>query len=167
MTKEKRGVDLTEGSVGKRLLLYFLPILAGSLFQQLYSTVDAVILGQFAGKTGLAAIDAVYSFLKLPVNFFVGLSAGTTILISQFFGARDNSSLSKAVHTGICFALAGGLALSVLGFLVAPLCLKASSLTCRYPTSASFSAGSPSPCSTTWAQESFVRWATPGRRFMC
>ena len=125
MTKEKRGVDLTEGSVGKRLLLYFLPILAGSLFQQLYSTVDAVILGQFAGKTGLAAIDAVYSFLKLPVNFFVGLSAGTTILISQFFGARDNSSLSKAVHTGICFALAGGLALSVLGFLVAPLCLKA------------------------------------------
>ena len=101
MTKEKRGVDLTEGSVGKRLLLYFLPILAGSLFQQLYSTVDAVILGQFAGKTGLAAIDAVYSFLKLPVNFFVGLSAGTTILISQFFGARDNSSLSKAVHTGL------------------------------------------------------------------
>ena len=55
----------------------------------------------------------------------MGLSAGTTILISQFFGARDNSSLSKAVHTGICFALAGGLALSVLGFLVAPLCLKA------------------------------------------
>lgn len=125
MIHRSRNTDLTIGPVGRQLLLYFLPILAGSLFQQMYTTADAVILGQFAGKTGLAAIDAIYSLLKLPVNFFVGLSTGATILISQFFGARDERSLSKAVHTGICFALAGGAVLSILGVVAAPMCLKA------------------------------------------
>lgn len=117
--------DLTTGSEWKRLLLYFLPILAGSLFQQLYTTVDAVILGQMAGKTGLASIDAICSLLRLPVNFFVGLSAGTTIMISQFFGAKDHKSLSKAVHTGVVFAFAGGIILSVIGVAAAPFCLRA------------------------------------------
>ncbi len=117
-------MDLTQGPPAKQLLLYFLPILAGSLFQQLYTTADAVILGQFAGRTGLASIDAIHSLVKLPINFFTGLSAGATILVSQFFGAKDDSALSKAVHTGICFALCGGLILSVLGFAAAPACLK-------------------------------------------
>ena len=115
--------DLTQGVIWSELLLFFLPILAGSLFQQLYTTVDAVIVGQFAGKTGLAAIDSVYNLLKLPVNFFVGLSTGATIIISQFFGAREKRELSKAVHTAVAFAFAGGLILSVLGIMTAPYCL--------------------------------------------
>ena len=123
--KNGKNVDLTTGPIWKRLLVYFLPILAGSLFQQLYTTVDAVILGQFAGKTGLAAIDSVYSLLKLPVNFFIGLSTGATIMISQRFGAKDDEALSRAVHTGMGFALVGGLLLSVAGVTVAPLCLDA------------------------------------------
>lgn len=122
---QMKSANLTTGSVVQNLLLFFWPILAGSFFQQLYTTADAVILGRFAGKEGLASIDAIYSLLKLPVNFFVGLSAGATILIAQFFGAKDENSLSKAVHTGICFALAGGLILSVLGITAAPLCLEA------------------------------------------
>ena len=124
MIQRAQNIDLTVGPLGKRLMLYALPILASSLFQQLYTTADAIILGQFAGKTGLAAIDAIYNLLKLPVNFFVGLSTGATILISRFFGAKEVQSLSRAVHTGICFALAGGVALSVLGIAIAPLCLK-------------------------------------------
>ena len=67
-------IDLTEGVIWKKLLLFFIPILGGSLFQQLYVTVDAVIIGQYAGKAGLAAIDSVYSLLKLPINFLTGLS---------------------------------------------------------------------------------------------
>ena len=125
MKEKRRSVDLTTGPIWKRLLVYFLPILAGSLFQQLYTTVDAVILGQFAGKTGLAAIDSVYSLLKLPVNFFIGLSTGATIMISQRFGAKDEESLSRAVHTGMGFALAGGLLLSIAGVIIAPMCLDA------------------------------------------
>ena len=126
MRKEKRrNIDLTKGTIWRLILVYCLPILAGNLFQQLYTTVDAVILGQFAGKTGLAAIDSVYSLLKLPVNFFIGLSTGVTILISQYFGAKDEKSLSRAVHTGIGFAAAGGILLSAAGAAFAPQCLNA------------------------------------------
>ncbi|WP_298580982.1 MATE family efflux transporter [uncultured Olegusella sp.] len=125
MFNNLRNMDMTTGRVVKRLVCFFLPILAGSLFQQLYTTADAVILGQYAGKIGLASIDAIYNLLKLPVNFFVGLSTGATILISQFFGAKDEHALSKVIHTGICSALAGGVVLSIIGVSIAPLCLKA------------------------------------------
>jgi putative MATE family efflux protein len=73
---------------------------------------------------GLAAIDSVYNLLKLPVNFFIGLSAGATIIISQFFGAREKQALPQAVYTAVVFALAGGLILSVSGIAAAPYCLR-------------------------------------------
>lgn len=120
VTMDRKQTDFTTGPIGKALLLYFLPILAGGLFQQLYSTVDAVILAQFAGKAGLAAMDSIYNLLKLPVNFFVGLSTGATIIISQYFGAKDERMLGKAVHTAVAFSLAGGAALSVLCVIAAP-----------------------------------------------
>ncbi|MDR3173318.1 MAG: oligosaccharide flippase family protein, partial [Treponema sp.] len=62
--------NLTEGIIWQKLILYCLPILGGNLFQQLYTTTDAVIIGRFAGKDALASIDAIYSLTKLPVNFF-------------------------------------------------------------------------------------------------
>lgn len=124
MKKRASAIDFTTGSIWKSLLLYFLPVLAGGLFQQLYATVDAVILGQFAGKAGLAAIDSIYNLLKLPVNFFTGLSAGATILISQCFGAKEEGALSKAVHTAVAFAMAGGLMLSAVCVAAAPLGLR-------------------------------------------
>lgn len=124
MKKRASAIDFTTGSIWKSLLLYFLPVLAGGLFQQLYATVDAVILGQFAGKAGLAAIDSIYNLLKLPVNFFTGLSAGATIIISQCFGAKGEDSLSKAVHTAVAFAMAGGLVLSAVCVTTAPLGLR-------------------------------------------
>jgi putative MATE family efflux protein len=116
--------DLTEGNILKKLTLFFLPILAGSLFQQLYTTVDAIIVGQCAGKDALAAIDAIYSLTKLPVNFFVGLSTGATIIISQYLGAKDSEKLSMAAHTAVAFAFAGGLLLSIAGVLLSPVCLR-------------------------------------------
>jgi putative MATE family efflux protein len=120
---EKR-YNLTEGVIWKKLVLFFLPILAGSLFQQLYTTVDAIIVGQFAGKDALASIDAIYSLIKLPVNFFTGLSAGATIIISQYLGAKDHERLSMAVHTAVVFAFTGGLILSIAGILLSPFCLR-------------------------------------------
>ena len=112
-------VDLTNGPVWRQLMLFFLPILAGSLLQQLYVTVDAVIIGQFAGKTGLAAIDSVNTLLRLPTNFFVGLSTGATIIISHLFGAKKEAALSSSIHTAVAFALLGGLILSGVGLLTA------------------------------------------------
>ncbi len=71
----------------------------GGFFQQLYSSADAVILAQFAGKAGLAAIDSIYNLLRFPINFFVGLSMEVMIIISQLFGAKGEKKLGEAVHT--------------------------------------------------------------------
>ncbi len=123
MEGRNKNIDLTQGAAGRQLFLFFLPILAGSILQQMYTTLDAVIIGQFAGKVGLAAIDSVYNLLKLPVNFFIGLSTGATIIISQYFGAKQEQELSNATHTAIAFAFIGGVLLSILGVLTAPWCL--------------------------------------------
>lgn len=124
MNTQSHGLDLTRGVIWKQLFLFFLPILAGSLFQQLYTTADAIIVGQFAGKVGLAAIDSVYNLLKLPVNFLVGLSTGATIIISQLFGAKKSHELANATHTAIAFSIAGGALFSILGIIAAPTLLR-------------------------------------------
>lgn len=120
----KKQYDLTEGSIWKKLMVFFLPIILGSLFQQLYTTADAIILGRFAGVDALASIDAIFSLTKLPVNFFVGLSSGATIIVSQYFGAKNQDALSNTVHTAIAFAVSGGLVLSIAGIALAPYFLK-------------------------------------------
>ena len=75
--------DLIYGNIGKAILLFVLPLIAGSLIQQLYITVDAIIVGRFAGKVGLAAIDSVNTLFKFPINFMNGLASGATIIISR------------------------------------------------------------------------------------
>ncbi len=121
--QKNRALDLTQGGIAKQLTLFVLPILASSLFQQLYTTVDAVIVGQFSGVLGLAAIDSVYSLLKLPVNFLVGLSSGATIILSQMVGGNRREELPRVVHTAIAFSVLGGALFSVLGVVLAPVCL--------------------------------------------
>ena len=83
--KKTNNIDMTEGSVLKLLLVFSIPVLASGILQQFYTTTDVLILGQFAGKIGLSAIDSVFNLLKLPVNFFIGVSTGATIIISQYF----------------------------------------------------------------------------------
>lgn len=119
-----RALDFTEGVIWKQLIIFVIPILVGNMFQQLYMTVDAIVVGQFAGKIGLASIDAVNSLIRLPTNFFVGLSTGATIIISQYFGKKDKEELSKAVHTAVAFAFLAGVVLSIIGNLFAPAFLR-------------------------------------------
>lgn len=104
--------DLTDGSVWKGILKFALPLLAGSLFQQLYTTADGIIVGRFAGASALAAIDGVYSLTKLPVNFLTGLSSGATVLLAQYFGARETEKIRQGAHAAFVLALIGG---SLLG----------------------------------------------------
>ncbi|MEG2702851.1 MAG: MATE family efflux transporter, partial [Clostridia bacterium] len=116
--------SITEGVIWKQLLVFFFPILLGTFFQQLYNTADAIIVGKFVGKEALAAVGgATGNLINLVVGFFVGLSSGATVIISQFFGARRDQEVSHAVHTGIALALAGGLAISVLGITFSPTIL--------------------------------------------
>lgn len=112
--------DLTQGNVWKIMFRFALPIFLGTLFQSLYIMADAIIVGRFAGKDALAAIESVYTLTKLPINFFTGLASGATIIISQYFGARKFKEVSDASHNAVLFAFAGGSLLAVLGCLLSP-----------------------------------------------
>ena len=117
MTKEEKNLQnaMTEGVIWKQLLLFFFPIVLGTFFQQLYNTADAIIVGKFVGKEALAAVGGTTgTLINLLVGFFVGLSSGASVIISQFFGARRPDDVSRAVHTTMALALASGAALTVL-----------------------------------------------------
>lgn len=124
MDTSTKNINLTEGKIWKVMVRFVLPIFLGTLFQSLYNTVDAIIVGRFAGKDALAAIESVLSFQRLPVSFFVGLSSGATIIISQYFGANKKEEISKASHTAILFAMLGGLLLSILSCISSPFFIR-------------------------------------------
>ena len=117
---------ITEGVIWKQLLIFFFPILFGTFFQQLYNTVDAIVVGNFVGTEALAAVGgATSTIINLLIGFFVGLSSGATVIISQFYGARDGQNVSKAVHTAIAMSLIIGLIFMVVGLIFSPMALKA------------------------------------------
>lgn len=114
---------MTKGVIWKQILWFSLPLLLGNLFQQLYNTVDSIVVGQAIGSNALAAVGSSNPIINLLVSFFMGLSVGASVIISQSFGAQDNERLHKAVHTSIALALVGGLILMVVGILMTPLIL--------------------------------------------
>lgn len=117
---------ITEGVIWKQLLFFFFPIMLGSFFQQLYNTVDTVIVGQFVGKTALAAVGgSAAQIVSLVVGFFTGLSSGASIIIAHFFGAGDKRLISKAVHNAYALALLGGISFSIIGMIFTPQMLSA------------------------------------------
>lgn len=112
---------LTRGSVGKGLLFFVLPIIAGSLIQQLYVTIDAIVVGQFTGQLGLAAIDSVHTLFKFPINFMNGLAAGATIMISRYFGSGNQEEMHCSIRTACTVAVLLGILCAVGGVLLTPL----------------------------------------------
>lgn len=116
---------ILEGVIWKQILLFFFPILIGTFFQQLYNTIDAVVVGRFAGKEALSCVGGSASLLiNLIVGFFTGLTAGASVIISQFYGAKDSKKLDQALHTSYGFGIAGGIVLSIVGVLIAPAILE-------------------------------------------
>lgn len=111
--------SIVSGVIWKQLLLFFFPILIGTFFQQLYNTVDTVIVGQYVGTEALAAVGTTGTVINLLVGFFVGVSSGATVIISQFYGANDRQNISKAVHTSIALAVVGGIIIMVIGLITA------------------------------------------------
>ncbi len=115
--------DLTEGVIWKKLLLYFLPLAAGTLFQQFYNAVDALIVGRFIGTRALAAVGGSPAIvIHLVIGFVVALSSGAAVVIAQSFGAGDSENTSRAVGTAMsAFFLAGLLMTAVMLFLTDPV----------------------------------------------
>ncbi|MEG1154184.1 MAG: MATE family efflux transporter, partial [Ruthenibacterium sp.] len=117
---------ITEGPIAKPLLSFFFPIWLGTFFQFFYNTADAVIVGNFVGKEALAAVGGpTGTIINLLVGFFVGLSSGATVIISQFYGAHKGDETSRAVHTAAALSLAAGAVLTVIGIAVSPMILRA------------------------------------------
>ena len=117
---------ITEGSIFGQLLLLFFPILFGTFFQQLYNTADAVVVGRFVGKQALAAVGGTTSTLiNLMVGFFVGLSSGATVVISQYYGAKKADKVHWAVHTSVAFSVIGGVLFMAVGLVGARWALTA------------------------------------------
>lgn len=113
--------NITEGPIWKNMLRYFWALLLGAFFQQFYNTIDAVIVGRAVGSDALGAVGGSAAMLvNLFVGFFIGLSSGATVVISQFYGAERKEEVHKAVHTAIALSATGGLLFSVIGFLASP-----------------------------------------------
>lgn len=112
---------MTEGAIWKKILLFSIPLILGNLFQQLYNTVDSIIVGNYIGSHALAAVGSGSSFINLLIGFCVGASAGAGVVISQAYGAQDKDRLHKAVHTTIAIAIAAGAVVTILGVLLAPM----------------------------------------------
>ena len=116
----EKGTKLLEGSIWKGIVAFAIPLFLGNLFQQLYNTVDSLIVGNFLGSDALAAVSSSGSLIFLLVGFFNGIAVGAGVVISKYFGARDYENLKKAVHTDVAFGLVSGLLLTVIGMFLAP-----------------------------------------------
>ncbi len=109
---------MTEGSIGRKIIAFALPLFLGNLFQQLYNTADSLIVGIFLGSNALAAVSASGNLIFLMVGFFHGIAAGAGVVIARYYGARELKSVKKAVHTTIAFGLAAGIFLTIAGVLL-------------------------------------------------
>ena len=117
--------DITQGVIWKQLLIFFFPLLFGMFFQQLYNTVDAVVVGRFVGKTALAAVGSTGVIVGLMVGIFTGLSSGAVVVIAQHYGARRGEEAHRAVHTAMLISVIAGVFFTVIGFILTPWALRA------------------------------------------
>lgn len=120
----KSSNPITQGPIFQPLMAFFFPILLGSFFQQLYTTADTVIVGRAIGTQALAAVGSSSSLINLILGFFIGLSSGATVVLSQHFGADDVSGAQKALHTGLLLSVLLGILTAVAGIALAPSVLK-------------------------------------------
>lgn len=121
----KNSTIMTEGSIWKILLFFAIPLILGNLFQQLYNTVDSIIVGNYIGSEALAAVGAGGSVVNVLIGFCVGASAGAGVVVSQFFGAQDRDGLTKAVHTTVALSIVAGIVMTLIGVLSTPMVLRA------------------------------------------
>ena len=116
--------QITEGVIWKQLLIFFFPILMGTFFQQMYNTVDTIIVGRVVGTTALAAVGATGPLVNMVNGFFIGISSGATVILSQNYGAGNRQGVSDALHTGVALSLILGALITVLGVGMGPWVMK-------------------------------------------
>ena len=122
--KGKRDVDMTEGSIFRHLISFALPLLIGNLFQQLYNTVDTWVVGNYVSNEAFSAVGTVAPIINMLIGFFLGLSSGAGVVISQYYGAKRYDKVQDTVHTSIVLTLVLGVLFTAIGILMTPFMLR-------------------------------------------
>lgn len=122
--KKSTAMDMTRGSISRLLILFAVPLLLGNLFQQLYNTVDVLVVGNFVGKEALAAVGSTASIINMLVLFFNGVSIGAGVVISQYFGAHNEEKVHQTVETTMAVTLFFSVLFTVIGVTMVPFMLR-------------------------------------------
>ena len=120
----RRDVDMTSGNVYGLLIRFAVPLLLGNLFQQLYNTVDTWVVGNYVGKEAFSAVGTVNPIINMLIGFFMGLSTGAGVVISQYYGAKQGEKVSDTVHTALMMTIVLGVAFTAVGVSMTPLMLR-------------------------------------------
>ncbi len=123
MVRKRRDVNMTEGNTLRHLINFAIPLLFGNLFQQLYNMVDTWVVGNYGQGEAFSAVGTVGPIINTLIGFFVGFSSGAGVVISQYYGAKDEEKVSKAVHTSIVMTLILGVVFTALGIFMVPMML--------------------------------------------
>ena len=115
---------MTEGNILKKIFFFSVPLILGNLFQQLYNTVDSIIVGNYVGKGALAAVGSSTSTINLLIAFSQGAAVGAGVVIAQYLGAKEKQKVEEAVHTAMGIAIALGMILTVLGIALSGTILR-------------------------------------------
>lgn len=121
--KRGKDVDMTTGNITRHIISFALPLLIGNIFQQLYNTVDTWVVGKFVSNEAYAAVGTVGPIINMLIGFFMGLSSGAGVVISQYYGAKRFAEVEKTVHTAIAMTLILGIAFTGLGLFMTPYML--------------------------------------------
>ena len=119
MKRKSRDIDMINGSIADKILLFSLPLMASSLLQLLFNAADIMVVGRYAGKEALAAVGSNTPLINLLISLFVGLSIGTNVTIARDLGAGREEAVGRTVHTSIFMAMVGGVILAIFGFVMA------------------------------------------------
>lgn len=119
METSRRKIDMLTGTLWDKIFMFALPLAATGILQQLFNAADVAVVGRFAGAAAMAAVGSNSSIVGLIVNLFVGMALGTNVVIARAVGMRDRSTIEKAVHSSVLFAVVGGACAAVLGEIFA------------------------------------------------
>ena len=120
----RKDVDMTSGNIVRHIFSFALPLLVGNIFQQLYNTVDTWVVGNFVSNEAFSAVGTVGPIINMLIGFFMGLSAGAGVVISQYYGAKREADVSRAVHTSVVMTLIIGAAFTFIGIGMTPIMLR-------------------------------------------
>lgn len=123
MFLSKKSGLMTEGNIFEKILLFSIPLLLGNFFQLMYNAIDSFVVGNYVGKSALAAVGSSTPIINLMIAFFQGLATGAGVIVAKYYGAKDKDNLNKSVHTFIMFSFLFGIFLSVFGYYISPTLL--------------------------------------------